>query len=102
MDHVLDSYEGKVFLLELTYWWLRELESLDACAEDWLPHILFGSCCISVVFKKQRWHMSKPQKTPAKRGRSAVDRAHEADGSVVKGIRVRSTAFVIAMDRGEE
>eukprot|EP00971_Amphidinium_carterae_P350501 6491582-Amphidinium_carterae.1 len=33
--------------------------------------------------------MSKPANTPAKRGRSAVDKAHEADGSVVKAIRVR-------------
>eukprot|EP00971_Amphidinium_carterae_P351017 6491858-Amphidinium_carterae.2 len=32
--------------------------------------------------------MSGAAKTPAKRGRSAVDKAHEADGSTLKDIRV--------------
>eukprot|EP00971_Amphidinium_carterae_P160564 3183144-Amphidinium_carterae.1 len=33
--------------------------------------------------------MSGPSRTPAKRGRSAIDKAHEADSSTSKAIRVR-------------
>eukprot|EP00971_Amphidinium_carterae_P191216 3794676-Amphidinium_carterae.2 len=33
--------------------------------------------------------MSAPSRTPAKRGRSAIGKAHEADSSTSKAIRVR-------------
>eukprot|EP00971_Amphidinium_carterae_P348565 6490565-Amphidinium_carterae.2 len=45
--------------------------------------------CRSCSASRALLAMSGAAKTPAKRGRSAVDKAHEADGSTSKAIRVR-------------